>query len=235
MRLLRFGLVAVTCCGALVLSGCPDKPAATPDAGVADAPQVPATPPPTRFSLSYQAPPDAAEPAGSGTAAPTDVIAAAANDAGAANPGTATPADAIAAAATDAGLVDSGTAAMDLGLTDIALAPDDAAIIEPTTLLELRTSRLLKNYRVRLFDEADRAMISDDEVEETEAGLVYRIRLPRPLKSGFKYTLVVDAQTGTAFTDALGRDVDEFRQTLQIAGEKDKPAPPPRRSGKRRR
>ncbi|NOJ79247.1 hypothetical protein HNV28_13005 [Myxococcus xanthus] len=200
MRLLRFGLVAATCCGALVLSGCPDKPAATPDSGVAEVPQVPATPPPTRFSLSYQAPPSA--PA----AAPI-------NDAGVAE---------------DAGIATTG-------LTEISLALDDATLIEPTSRLELRTSSPLKNYRVRLFDEVDRAMVSDDDVEESETGLIYRIQLPQPLKSGFKYTLVVDAQTGTSFTDGLGRDVDEFRQTLQIAGEKEKPAPPPKPAGKKKR
>lgn len=200
MRLLRFGLVAATCCGALVLSGCPDKPAAVPDSGVAEAPQVPAAPPPTQFSLSYQASPSA-------------------------------PA---AAAANDAGVADDAGIAI-VGLTEVAPAPDDVSIIEPTTLLELRTTRPLKNYRVRLFDEADRAMVSDDDVEESETGLVYRIQLPQPLKSGFKYTLVVDAQTGTAFTDGLGRDVDEFRQALQIAGEKEKPAPPPKPAGKKKR
>ncbi|NVJ01575.1 hypothetical protein HV824_26140 [Myxococcus sp. AM009] len=200
MRLLRFGLVAATCCGALVLSGCPDKPAAVPDSGVAEAPQAPAPPPPTRFSLSYQALPDAP----------------------------------VAAAANDAGVADDAGVAI-AGLKEIAAAPDDVSVIEPTTLLELRTTRPLKNYRVRLFDEADRAMVSDDDVEESEAGLVYRIQLPQPLKSGFKYTLVVEAQTGTAFTDGLGRDVDEFRQALQIAGEKEKPAPPPKPAGKKKR
>ncbi len=212
MRLLRFGLVAAACCGALVLAGCPDKPAAVPDSGVVEAPQVPAEPPPTRFSLSYRAP--AARPAGgldsndgSPNAAPLD-------SGIAAGPG-------------------SGTA--QVALSEVSLAPDEESVIEPTTLLELRTTRPLKNYRVRLFDEADRAMISDDTVEETDTGLVYRIQLPQPLKTGFKYTLVVDAQTGTAFTDALGRDVDEFRQTLQIAGEKEKPAPPPKPSGKKKR
>lgn len=184
MRLLRFGLVAVTCCGALVLAGCPDKSGtAPPDSGVAEAPQVPAEPPPLRFSLSYAG---------------------------------------VAAVADD-------------GLTEVSLAPDEEPVIEPTNRLELRTSQPLKNYRVRLFDEADRAMVSDDEVEETDAGLVYRIHLPQPLKSGFKYVLVVDAQTGAGFTDDLGRDVSELRQRLQIAGEKEKPAPPPKPASKKKR
>lgn len=179
MRLLRFGLAAVACCGSLVLAGCPDKPAtSTPDAGIAEAPQVPQAPPPARFTLQYQPlqPPDA------------------------------------------------GVA--DAGLAEISLAPDEKPLIEPTSMLELRSSIGLRNYRVRLFDEAERAMVSDDDVEESDAGVLYRINLPQPLKTGFEYTLVVDAQTGTAFTDTQGRDVEELRATFQVAGEKEKPPPP---------
>jgi hypothetical protein len=181
MRLLRFGLAAVACCGALVLSGCPDKPSATADdAGAAPgAVQVPTTPPPTRFSLSYQAP--------------------------------------------------------DAGLAEISLAPDEKPLIEATSVLELRSTNSLRNYRVRLFDEAERAMVSDDDVEESDSGLVYRINLPQPLKTGFEYTLVVDAQTGSAFTDTQGREVEELRTTFQVAGEKEKPAPPPAPAKKKRK
>lgn len=179
MRFLRFGLAAAACCGALVLTGCPDKPAATTDAGTAEAVQAPKTPPPTRFSLSYQAP--------------------------------------------------------DAGLAEISLAPDEKPLIEATSVLELRSTHALRNYRVRLFDEAERAMVSDDDVEESESGLVYRINLPQPLKTGFEYTLVVDAQTGSAFTDTLGREVEELRTTFQVAGEKEKPAPPPPPARKKRK
>jgi hypothetical protein len=180
MRLLRVGLAAVTCCGALVLNGCPDKPSATTtDAGTPEAVQAPTTPPPARFSLSYQSP--------------------------------------------------------DAGLAEISLAPDEKPLIEATSSLELRSSLGLRNYRVRLFDEAERAMVSDDDVEESDAGLVYRINLPQPLRTGFEYTLVVDAQTGSAFTDTLGRDVEELRTTFQVAGEKEKPAPPPAPAKKKRR
>jgi hypothetical protein len=179
MRLFRFGLAAVTCCGALMLAGCPDKPSApTTDAGAPEAAQAPKAPPPARFSLSYQAP--------------------------------------------------------DAGLAEISLAPDEKPLIEATSTLELRSSVGLRNYRVRLFDEAERAMVSDDDVEESDAGLVYRINLPQPLKTGFEYTLVVDAQTGSGFTDALGRDVEELRTTFQVAGDKEKPAPAPPAKKKRR-
>ncbi|MCP3099334.1 hypothetical protein LZ198_10675 [Myxococcus sp. K15C18031901] len=181
MRLLRTGLSATLCCGALFLTGCPDKPTDTPDSGsgTATAPEPPKPPPPTAFSLSYQAP--------------------------------------------------------DASLAQVSLEPGDKPLIQQTSALELRTNHGLRNYRVRLFDEAERAMVSDDSAEEADSGLVYRINLPQPLKTGFSYTLVVDAQTGNAFTDTLGREVEELRTTFQVAGEKEKPAPPPAPAKKKKR
>jgi hypothetical protein len=112
---------------------------------------------------------------------------------------------------------------------------DERPTIEPTSVIELRSSMGLRNYRVRLFDEADRAMVSDDSAEESPDGVLYRITVPTPLKTGHKYTLVVDAQTGTAFTDTLGREIQDLRLEFQIAGEKEKPAPPPKPEKKKKR
>ncbi|ADO72096.1 conserved uncharacterized protein [Stigmatella aurantiaca DW4/3-1] len=123
----------------------------------------------------------------------------------------------------------------DAGLEPIAMTVDERPSIEPTSVLELRSSRPLRNYRIRLFDEADRAMISDDSVEESADGIVYRITLPNPLKTGHRYTLVADAQTGAAFTDSLGRELEDLRFEFQVAGEKEKPAPPPKKDPKKRR
>jgi hypothetical protein len=123
----------------------------------------------------------------------------------------------------------------DGGLEQIPLAVDERPTIEPTSVIELRSSLGLRNYRVRLFDEVDRAMISDDSAEESPDGVLYRITLPNPLKTGHRYTLVVDAQTGAAFTDTLGRELEDLRLEFQIAGEKEKPAPPPKNEKKKRR
>jgi hypothetical protein len=125
----------------------------------------------------------------------------------------------------------------DGGMDPIALAVDEQPTIESTSVLELRSSVGLRNYRIRLFDEAERAMVSDDSAEETPNGVIYRISLPTPLKSGHKYTLVLDAQTGSTFTDSLGRELQDLRLEFQIAGEKEKeaPAPPPKKPGKKKR
>jgi hypothetical protein len=125
----------------------------------------------------------------------------------------------------------------DGGMEPIPVAVEERPTIESTSVVELRSSMGLRNYRIRLFDEVERAMVSDDSAEETPDGVVYRVSLPTPLKSGHKYTLVLDAQTGTAFTDSLGREVPELRLEFQVAGEKEKeaPAPPPKKTGKKKR
>jgi hypothetical protein len=122
----------------------------------------------------------------------------------------------------------------DSGMESIPLAVEERPLIEPTSVIELHSSLGLRNYRVRLFDEVDRAMISDDTAEESPNGVVYRITVPTPLKSGHKYTLVLDAQTGTTFTDSLGRELQDLRLEFQIAGEKEKEKPPEPKKKKRR-
>jgi hypothetical protein len=116
----------------------------------------------------------------------------------------------------------------DAGVESIPIASEEEGrpLIEPTSALELRSTLALRNYRIRLFDEVERAMVSDDTAEESAAGLRYRISLPTPLKAGFKYTLVVDAQTGTSILDAQGRELADLRIPFQVAGEKEKEPPP---------
>jgi hypothetical protein len=123
----------------------------------------------------------------------------------------------------------------DAGLEAIPLVGEEEGrpLIDPTSTLELRSTLVLRNYRVRLFDEAERAMVSDDSAEESPSGLLYRISLPTPLTSGHKYTLVIDAQTGTSMTDSQGREVPDMRIPFQVSGEKEKPQPPPKKQRRR--
>lgn len=114
--------------------------------------------------------------------------------------------------------------APDAGMLAIPFEPGSRPVIDPTQKLEVSANLGLKNYRIRLFDEADRAVISDDEALDTPT-LDYRIQLPAPLKTGRKYTLLVDAQTGDTFTDSAGRPHPDQRIELQISGEKEKDKP----------
>ena len=125
-------------------------------------------------------------------------------------------------------LPDAGVAVIPTGLTERPL-------IEATRSLELISNQPISNYRIRLFDEADRAMVSDDEAQPTDAGVTYRMGLPAPLKTGHKYTLVLEPQTGATILDARGKTVPEQRIEFAIAGTKEKPAPPPKPPRRRRR
>ena len=123
----------------------------------------------------------------------------------------------------------------DAGVQELPSGPDVRAVVERPAWLELRSDQTLENYRVRLLDEAESAVPSDDTAEETDAGVVYRVQPTAPLAIGHRYTLSVDAESGAAATDAHGRPVPEQRFEFQVAGEKVRPASRPRPQGERRR
>lgn len=126
--------------------------------------------------------------------------------------------------------------ASDGGMVAIPFVPGGRPLIERTQTLEVNTNLALVNSRIRVFDEADRAMVSDDEVlEPPPAPAGYRIRFPAPLKAGHRYTVVIDAQTGAIFSDSSGRPQVDQRLEVQIAGEKEKPEPPVKTPKRRRR
>lgn len=117
-------------------------------------------------------------------------------------------------------LADGGTAEMPF---ERGVRPQ----IEPTQDLAVRSNLGLRNVRVRVFDEADKAMVSDDALHAPTPldPFDYRIHFPTPLKTGHRYTLVLDAQTGALFSDSAGRDQADQRLEFQILGEREKPTP----------
>ena len=108
--------------------------------------------------------------------------------------------------------------------------------IESTRLIEATTNVPVHNYRIRVFDEADRAMVSDDVA--TEGGnLDYQIHFAAPLPAGHRYVLLMDAQTGDSILDAQGRPQPEQRLEFEVAGPREQ-APavaPPSRKRRRKR
>ena len=121
---------------------------------------------------------------------------------------------------------------IDAGSLAIPLSRDGRPEIPPARALLVETNLPLQNYRVRVFDEADRAMVSNDDAEDSDGGIRYRIEFPEPLKSGHRYAVSVDAQTGPELVDSFGRSHDDVRLEFRIAGEKVKDQPP---AAKRRR
>jgi hypothetical protein len=124
----------------------------------------------------------------------------------------------------------------DGSLAPVAYEPNAPTFIEPAAGFDVIAKAGLRNYRLRLFDEADRAMVSDDEAEATpEGGTHYRARFAEPLKTGHQYTLVLDAQSGDAATNGKGRVIPEQRIELKVLGEREKVvAAPPKPTRKRR-
>ncbi|MBI3182305.1 MAG: hypothetical protein HYZ28_09195 [Myxococcales bacterium] len=137
---------------------------------------------------------------------------------------------------TDAGPIDAGIAEpprvpleirVHASLPDGGAAPLDFGqhkrpLVEPVRSLQLTANLPLRNYRVRLFDEAERAVVSDDRAEDLPDSLRYEISLPEPLRSGQRYAIVLDAQTGGAFTDARGDAHADVRLEIQVSGEREK-------------
>src|SRR5215471_1132742 len=125
---------------------------------------------------------------------------------------------------------------LDGGIEPVELQPSDRTLIQPTQQLELSTNIPLHNYRIRILDEVDRAVVSDDVAESADQRLQYRIVFHQPLKPGHRYTLVLDAETGSSFTDVEGAPQPDQRLELQVTGEREKPAPASiKRSKKSRR
>lgn len=115
----------------------------------------------------------------------------------------------------------------DDGGTAETLKPAEPSIIEPVQKLEVQASARLRNFRIRVFDESDRALESDDVLSETDAGTRDEISLRFPLKPGRRYDLVLDPQTGPLLQDALGNTFPEVRFTLQTSGERQRDAKTP--------
>lgn len=120
----------------------------------------------------------------------------------------------------------------DAGTVDLALTPDTVVEVPQPTALTITTNLQLRDFRIRIVDEGDRGLVSDDVSELAETGNTYRIVFPEPLKTGYRYAVVVDSQSGGPIEDAAGRTHSDLRLPFKVAGERQKPPPPPK---KRRR
>ncbi|MEW6430370.1 MAG: hypothetical protein AB1730_02575 [Myxococcota bacterium] len=126
------------------------------------------------------------------------------------------------------------TAKMDGGEAALEFV-DGVAELDSTSGLALTTPVRLHDYRVRLFDWADQAVASDDTAELSDAGLAYRIELAEPLKTGRRYTLVVDAELAPEIGDEAGRHYDDVRLGLKVRGQLVPDPPPKNKPGKKKK
>jgi hypothetical protein len=117
----------------------------------------------------------------------------------------------------------------------LELRPGEQPVMDPTSALELTTNRIVRNYRLRVLDEADRVMASDDVPEELPQGIRYTLRFLTGLRPGSSYAIVLDAQSGATMTDDAGAPLPPLRVGLEISGEKEKAPPPPVERSKKKR
>ena len=115
-----------------------------------------------------------------------------------------------------------------------ALLSLETPVVPPARQLLVESNRALRNVRIRVLDESDRALESDDVPDEGPSALRYHIDLLKPLEPGHRYAVLVDAQSGATFQDGTGKEVPEQRLEFRTSGERERPKPaPPHR--KRRR
>jgi hypothetical protein len=143
------------------------------------------------------------------------------------------------------GNVDAGSPTLSLqievrladgGMVRAPLDPSMAALLPVTQSLDVTANLSLHNYRLRVLDELDRALASDDVPEETPGGLRYHISFLAPLRSGHRYTVLIDAQSGATLDNGSGMALNEQRFEFHTEGERDKdlPSKPPAKRRHRR-
>jgi hypothetical protein len=115
----------------------------------------------------------------------------------------------------------------DGGSERYALLGLETPVVPPARELRVESNRLLRNVRIRVLDESDRALESDDVPEESPSAFRYHIALLKPLEPGHRYAVLVDAQSGATFEDGTGKEVPEQRLDFRTGGERERPKPPP--------
>jgi hypothetical protein len=113
----------------------------------------------------------------------------------------------------------------DGGVARVLLDPSMPALLPVTQALDVTGNIALHNYRLRILDELDRALASDDLADETQEGLRYHIALLAPLRSGHRYTVLLDAQSGATLDNGNGAPLDEERFEFRTEGEREKDTP----------
>ncbi len=106
----------------------------------------------------------------------------------------------------------------DGGLSAVAFDENNTAQVEVLRGLNVNSVGL-RDYRIRVIDWVDQVVSSDDTATEVDGGLVYLMNFTQPLKAGRTYTLTIEAQSGTQFTDVQGAPHDDVRYTLKVRGD----------------
>ncbi len=123
----------------------------------------------------------------------------------------------------------------DGGLLQVLLDPSAVPLLPATQVIDFTANLPLHNYRLRILDEIDRALASDDIPQEVPGGLRYHVKLLAPLRPGHRYSVALDSQTGTTLDDGTGSALNEQRFEFHTDGEREKDVPVKRGPPKRHR
>ncbi len=119
-----------------------------------------------------------------------------------------------------------------------SLTPEvETANVAPESVFEVELPHLA-DVRVRLFDDAERAVPSSDRLELGQPTR-YRLAPSEPLVPGSRYTLAIDGLKADLPTDPSGRTYNALRLPFRTSGEKPeapaaKPAKAKKKPGKKR-
>ena len=146
-------------------------------------------------------------------------------------------------------VVDAGPAFVDAGVPEVVDAgpPQPAALelvltattrdggfevvereIDPVKQLSVWIPVVLVDYRLRIFDEGDRVVPSDDVARETDGGIDYQVVFSEPLKSGRAYRLTIESELGQALEGYQDAEV-----LLKVRGEIERETKKPGKKKKR--
>jgi len=120
-----------------------------------------------------------------------------------------------------------------VGGREFPLPRDGTAVVDPTASFQVEVSAHLTDGRLALDDEQD-VMVASSGTSEVGTGFTrYRLVPDEPLRPGTTYLLRIDGSAGREVHDPLGHAYAPVEIRLRTTGER--PAPPPRRSAKKKR
>lgn len=111
--------------------------------------------------------------------------------------------------------------------------PSKPTLIDPLQRMGLQLPAL-KDYRVRVFDGADKVVVSDDKAQAVDGGISYEISFAEPIKRGREYRVVIEAESGGAVTDPIGRRYLDSEFLLKVDGPVEPEPRPAKKPGKKR-
>jgi len=112
-------------------------------------------------------------------------------------------------------------------ISELVLQPEAEFEMEPAQRIEVIANQPLVDFRVRLMDSQERVLPSDEEISFDPKATTVNIQLLSGLKPATSLVLLVDSQLSQHILNAEGDRYDDFRATLKVRGEPEKPAAQP--------